>query len=197
MARANVADRDFLEMKMRAGPAMTLAALTLLAGCGGGTKAPTELVASDPANKSFEGSFANLPSAPKNIDAVIGLTEMVVGHGKTRITITAAGLDNKGQYFGWLHGDSCSAADPGGPHFKFNPAGSEQPPNAVRFAITFELDRHGTKLNGITADQTVDGDGSAAKSVVIYMQKAPDQTLQELNPPKLACADLAPENGGS
>ncbi|HEY2830928.1 MAG TPA: hypothetical protein VGJ14_00775 [Sporichthyaceae bacterium] len=184
-------------MKMRATPAAALAAVTLLAGCGGGSKAPTDLVASDPANKSFEGSFANLPAAPKNIDAVVGLTEMVVGHGKTRITITAAGLDNNGQYFGWLHADSCSATDPGGPHFKFDPAGSDQPPNTVRFDITFEVDRHGAKLTGITADKTVDGDGSAAKSVVIYMQKSPDQTLQELNPPKLACADLAPENGSS
>jgi Cu-Zn family superoxide dismutase len=178
-------------------PAAALAALTLLAGCGGGSNTPTDLVASDPANKTFEGSFANLPSAPKNLDAVVGLTEMVVGHGKTRITITAAGLDNKGQYFGWLHADSCSAADPGGPHFKFNPAGPDQPPNTLRFPITFEVDRHGSKLNGITADETVDGDASAAKSVVIYLQKAPDQVLQELNPPKLACADLAPEKPGS
>lgn len=183
-------------MTMRTRPAVALAALALLAGCGGGSKTPTELLASDPANSSFEGSFANLPSAPKNVDAVTGLTEMVVGHGQTRITITAAGLDNKGQYFGWLHADSCSAADPGGPHFKFNPTGPDQPPNTVRFAITFEVDRHGTTLNGITADQTVDGDGSAAKSVVIYMQKDPAQTLTEINPPKLACANLAPENPG-
>jgi Cu-Zn family superoxide dismutase len=184
-------------MTKRPRAAVASAALILLAGCGGGSKAPTELVASDPANRSFSGSFANLPTAPQNLDAVIGLTEMVVGHGKTRITITAAGLDNKGQYFGWLHADSCSAADPGGPHFKFNPSGPDAPPNTVRFDITFEVDRHGSKLNGITADETVDGDGSAAKSVVIYMQKDPHQTLTELNPPKLACANLAPQTGGS
>jgi hypothetical protein len=185
-------------MKMRATPAVALAALTLLAGCGGGgNKASTDLVSSDPANKSFEGSFANLPTAPKTLDAVTGLTEMVIGHGKTRITITAAGLDNKGQYFGWLGAATCSASDPGGGHFKFDPSGTDQPPNAIRFDITFEVDRHGSKLNGITADQTVAGDASAAKSVVIYMKKAPDQTLVETNPPKLACANLAPENADS
>jgi len=182
-------------MKMRATPVVALVALTLLAGCGGGSKTPTDLVASDPANKSFQGSFTNLPTAPKTLDAVTGLTEMVVGHGKTRITITAAGLDNKGQYFGWLHADSCSASDPGGAHFKFSPGGNDQPPNSVRFEITFEVDRHGAKLSGITADKTVDGDASAAKSVVIYMQKSPTETLTETNPPKLACANLAPESG--
>jgi Cu-Zn family superoxide dismutase len=185
-------------MNKRATPAVTLVAAALLTGCGGGggsDKAASDdlLVASDPANKAFEGSFTNLKTAPKDLEAVTGLTELVVGHGKTRVTITAAGLDNKGQYFGWLHADACSAADPGGPHFKFDPNGSDQPPNAMRFDITFEVDRHGAKQNGITADQTVPGDGSAAKSVVIYMRKSPHETLAEVNPPKLACADLAPE----
>ena len=185
-------------MKKRATSAVALAAVTLLAGCGGGGSSDQAasddvLVASDPANKSFQGSFTNLKTAPKDLEAVTGLTELVVGHGKTRITITAAGLDNKGQYIGWLHADSCSAADPGGPHFKFDPNGADQPPNAIRFDITFEVDRHGAKLNGITADQTVPGDASAAKSVVIYMRKSPHETLAEVNPPKLACANLAPE----
>ena len=199
MARAELesAELETPEMTMRATPMVTLAAVTLLAGCGGGGggKAADDglLVASAPGNKAFEGSFTNLKTAPKDLEAVTGLAEMVVGQGKTRVTITAGGLDNKGQYFGWLHADSCAGSDPGGPHFKFNPSGSDQPPNAMRFDITFEVDRHGAKQSGITADQTVSGDGSAAKSVVIYMRKSPKETLAETNPPKLACADLAPE----
>jgi Cu-Zn family superoxide dismutase len=184
-------------MKTSATSAVALAAVTLLAGCGGGggsdkVASDDVLVASDPANKAFEGSFTNLKTAPKDLDAVIGLTDLVVGHGKSRITITAAGLDNKGQYFGWLQADSCSTTDPGGAHFKFDPNGNDQPPNSVRFEITFEVDRHGAKQNGITADLTVPGDASAAKSVVLYMRKSPKETLAETNPPKLACANLAP-----
>jgi predicted small secreted protein len=52
-------------MNMRATPAVVLATATLLAGCGGGggsdkDTADDVLVASDPATKSFEGSFTNL-----------------------------------------------------------------------------------------------------------------------------------------
>jgi Cu-Zn family superoxide dismutase len=185
-------------MTMRATAAMALAGATLLAGCGGGgggDKAAGDdvLVASAPGNKAWEGQFVNLKTAPKDLEAVTGLAEMVVGQGKTRVTITAGGLDNKGQYFGWLHAASCAGDDPGGPHFKFDPNGADQPPNAMRFDITFEVDRHCAKKSGVTADQTVSGDGSAAKSVVIYMRKSPKETLAEVNPPKLACADLAPE----
>jgi hypothetical protein len=90
--------------------------------------------------------------------------------------------------------DTCSAADPGGGHYKFNPSGPDAPPNVIRLDLTFEVDRHGTKQQGVDTEKTFDGTaGPTAKSMIIYLLRLPRYHTDEANPPKIACADLKPE----
>lgn len=178
--------------------ATVAAAAMLLAGCGGGDKkpaAPAALTAQTSGAKVFGGSFANVKNAPPNSPAAVGTAEMIVAQGKTRVTILATGLDNKALYIGHMHNDVCSAADPGGAHFKFDPNGGDQPPNEIHLNIQFEVNRQGTKLGAITSDVTVDREaGPDAKSVVIHLKRAVGAGLDAATPPKVACADLKAGN---
>jgi hypothetical protein len=84
----------------------------------------------------------------------------------------------------------CSAADPGGMHYKHDPAGAAMPPNELWLSSTDD------PLEGITSNRrgVVRGFGSAdwiarpdAQSVVIH-QIPPGGT--PAGGPKIACADL-------
>ncbi|MGQ0464351.1 MAG: hypothetical protein ACT4QG_03410 [Sporichthyaceae bacterium] len=166
----------------------------LLAGCGGGDKpaaTTAAITAQTDGAKVFGGSFANVKGAPPNSPAVVGTAEMIVAQGKTRVTILVTGLDNKAAYIAHVHDDVCSAPDPGGAHFKFDPNGGDQPPNEIHLNIQFEVNRQGDKLAAITSDVTVEGAaGESAKSVVIHLKRARGAGLDAAKPPKLACADL-------
>jgi|GEM_PF-4406567 len=174
--------------------AAAAAAPVMLAACGGGSDAPTQLSANQPGNRDFAGSFVNVKLAPKDSPAVTGLAEMVIGHGKTRVTVTASGLNNMSTYTANVGSDACSAADPGGTPFKLNPAGPAAAPNEIVLTVKFELDRQGNKQNGVLSDTTVDGEaGPAAKSVLIYLTRRAGAPGAEPAPIKLACADLRPQ----
>ncbi len=175
--------------------ALSATAALLLAGCGGGGDDKADqgpsLVRGAQGTRAFEGGFSNVKNPPQGTGAVVGTAEMIVGLGKTRVTILATGLDNKSLYVAHVHNGVCSATDPGGLHFKFDPNGGDQPPNEIHLGIQFEVDRKGTKKTAITSDVTVDREaGAEAKSVIIHLKKAPDAPAEETKPPKVACADL-------
>lgn len=187
-------------MNTRRTPALMVTAVLLLAGCGGGgddtVGPPVGLTAQSPGAKVFGGGFTNVKDAPKDAGAVLGTAEMIVAEGKTRVTILATGLDNRVLYIGHVHADACSAADPGGGHYKFDPNGGDQPPNEIHLPIQFEVNRQGEKQGGVTSDVTVDREaGADAKSVVIHIKRARGAGTDEPKPPKLACADLKPGGG--
>ena len=182
-------------MKPRRCLALTATATLLLAGCGGGdgdtVGTAVGITAQTPGARDFGGSFTNVKNAPKDTGAVVGTVEMIIAEGKTRVTILATGLDNKAQYVGHVHNDVCSAADPGGAHYKFDPNGGDAPPNEIHLPIQFEVNRQGEKQGGITSDVTVDREaGPEAKSVVIHLKRGSGAGVDEPKPPKLACADL-------
>lgn len=174
--------------------ATVAAAALLLAGCGGGDKkaaAPTPLTSQTKGARVFGGAFANVKNAPPDSGAVVGTAEMIVADGRTRVTLLVTGLDNKALYVGHVHNDVCSAVDPGGAHFKFDPNGGDQPPNEIHLNIQFEVNRQGDKLGAITSDVTADrAAGPDAKSVVIHLKRARGAGLDAAKPPKVACADL-------
>jgi hypothetical protein len=176
-------------MKIR--PATTLLALALapalmLSGCGGDDGDETANEAPQIADGTFSGKFAKVPTAPKGTKKITGTATMVLSASGTEVSIAAAGLDPKAVYVAHVHADACSAADPGGPHFKYTPTGGDMPPNEIHLALTVNKKGKGTAqaTNAVKA-------GPGAKSVVIHLKRAAGAKQDQATPPKLACADLA------
>jgi hypothetical protein len=167
----------------------------VLAGCGGGgSSAPTDLVTGQKGAVGYSGQLNNVKSAPTGSPAVTGIAEMVVGDGRTKLSITSTGFDNTAGYAAYVDTDACSAADPGGGHFKFDAAGPDAVPNVIRVDLVFEVNSKGVKQVAVDSEKTFTGAaGPAAKSAVIYLVRQPRFHEDQPNPPKIACADLKPE----
>jgi plastocyanin len=69
-----------------------------------------------------------------------------------------------------LHTEGCEASDPGGPHFKFDPQGGDEPPNEIHLSFTANGD--GSGKAEATADQEVP-EGEAG-SVVLHFADGHD-----------------------
>lgn len=163
------------------------AALALvLAGCGDDADDDTAAETPQIADGTFSGKFAKLATAPKGTKKIGGTAEMVLNASGTQVSITATGLDPKAVYVAHVHADSCSAADPGGAHYKYTVDGGDLPPNELHMAVT-------VKKNGKGSGQTTNPvkTGPEAKSVVIHLKRPAGAKADEAKPPKLACADLA------
>ncbi len=123
------------------------------------------------------GEFVVLDTAPPGSDDVTGEAWLAQGDAGTTVTIRLTGLEPGTTYTGHLHAAACEE-DNGGDHFRFDPDGSELPPNEVHLGFT--ADDAGAGEATITNDAQV-GDG--APSVVVHPQDAMDN--------RLACADLS------
>ena len=159
----------------------------LLTGCGDDKKDSGDTAAETTVpDGTFSGAFALVSTAPKTTKKITGTAKMVLSASGTEVTINAKGLDPKAVYVAHVHADSCSAADPGGPHFKYAPDGGDIPPNEIHLAVAVTKNGKGTgeATNAVKA-------GPAAKSVVIHLKRPAGAKADEAKPPKLACADLA------
>lgn len=166
--------------------AIPLALGLVLAGCGGDDDNDSAAEIPQISDGTFSGDFAKVKGAPKGTKNIGGTADMVLAAAGTEVTITASKLNPKAVYVAHVHADSCSAADPGGAHFKYTPEGGDLPPNELHLPVT-------VKENGKGAGQTTNPvkAGPEAKSVVIHLQRAAGAKQDEVKPPKLACADLA------
>jgi hypothetical protein len=181
------------------------AAVLVLGGCGKDDSKDAvsdTLDRSTPGAHNFLGRFANVPNAPEGEAPITGIAEMTVADGRTRVDVLVAGLNAKSTYIAHVHDDVCSAADPGGAHFKFKADGESKPPNEIHLPITLAPDLTGTPktegTKGGNGDVTVDGEaGPEARSVVLHVLRRPGATADEAKPPKLACADLKPDDGNA
>lgn len=123
-----------------------------------------------------EVSFVLLDTAPPGSDEVAGTAWVAFGDDPgTTLTVTLTGLEPGAAYVGHLHADPCADGS-GGPHFRFDPDGSDMPPNEVH--IGFTADASGAGSATITNSQAAD----EAASVVIHPVEAIDN--------RLVCADL-------
>lgn len=181
--------------------AATAVSLSLLTACGGageeespsaeetnsmgGTTGMTmndpDATAADelPGSALRTGQFTVLDTAPPGSDGVTGTAFVATaapGAPATTWTVRMAGLEPDTEYVGHLHEQAC-ADDAAGDHFKFDPSGSDMPPNEVHIGFTTDADGNGEAT--ITNENEV-GDG--VKAAVIHPAAAMDN--------KLACADL-------
>lgn len=122
-----------------------------------------------------EGHFHLLDGAPKGSPDLGGHAYLARTDDGTTLSIDLTGLEPGANYMSHLHAGTCEP-NSGGDHFKFDPSGSDEPPNEVHLAFTAAGD--GTVATTITNDNPR---SEGAKSMVLHL---PDGT-------KFACADLA------
>lgn len=123
------------------------------------------------------GSFTVLDTAPPGSDSVTGRAWLAQNVDGTTVTIRLEGLVPGESYVSHLHQQRCEV-DNAGDHFKFDPDGSDVPPNEVHLGFVADEDGAGTAT--VTNDQEV-GDGAPA--IVVHPADAMDN--------KLACADFS------
>lgn len=165
--------------------AIPLALAVALTGCGDDDSDDSAVESPQIPDGSSSGKFAKVATAPKGTKKITGTAEMVLSAAGTQVSLTAAGLDPKAEYVAHVHADACSAADPGGPHFKYTPTGGDLPPNELHLPVSVNKNGKGTgqTTNAVKA-------GPEAKSVVIHLKRKAGANKDEATPPKLACADL-------
>lgn len=120
------------------------------------------------------GAFVLLDSRPAGYERTSGTAFLARHDGGSTVTIRLADLVGGVDYIAHLHAGTC--AESGGDHFKFDPAGSDFPPNEIHLAFTAAADD--------TGFMTVENDRAAvgARSVVVHPRDALDD--------KIACAQL-------
>jgi hypothetical protein len=122
------------------------------------------------------GTFLLLDTRPEGYDDVVGEANLARHDGGTTVTIELIGLEADADYISHLHEGDC--ADNGGDHYKFDPKGSDMPPNEIHLAFVADAEGGGfmTAENHMVAEED-------ARSVVVH----PVDLLDN----KIACAPLA------
>jgi Cu-Zn family superoxide dismutase len=138
---------DLMSFRKRLAPLLVALVVTVgLAACGGSD-------GSDSGNDMVSGTFEVLPSAPAGYDNLSGEAELTRSDGETTTAISLNGLEPDTEYMAHLHTGGCTGSDPGGPHFKFDPEGSDEPPNEIH--LTFTSDGDGSGDAEVGSDQEV------------------------------------------
>jgi hypothetical protein len=136
------------------------------------------------------GTFQTLPDGAAMGLVIEGFATITRSDAGTHVKAVVRGLQPATTYAAHLHNAPCSAANPGGAHYKNDPAGPSVPPNELWLSSTDD------PTAGIQANPggVAHGRGSAdwvarpeAQSVVIH-DIPPGGTTA--GGPKIACADL-------
>ena len=136
------------------------------------------------------GTFQTLPDGAAMGLAIEGFATITRSDAGTEVKVVVRGLEPGITYAAHLHNAPCSAANPGGAHYKDDPAGPSVPPNELWLSSTDD------PMAGITANAggVAHGRGSAdwvarpeAQAVVIHFIPPGGSTA---GGPKIACADL-------
>lgn len=139
---------------------------------------------------SERGRFMTLPDGAARGLSLEGTAKLMRTKDGTRAKVHVRGLEPGTTYAAHLHNAPCSAPNPGGGHYKDDPAGPSAPPNELWLSSTTD------PTAGITANPAgvAHGAGDAAwvarpeaDSVVIHAIPPGGTTA---GGPKIACADL-------
>jgi hypothetical protein len=136
------------------------------------------------------GTFQTLPDGAAMGLEIEGLATITRSDAGTEVKAVVRGLEAGTTYAAHLHNAPCSDANPGGGHYKDDPAGPAAPPNELWLSSTDD------PTGGIAANSggVAHGRGSAdwvarpeARAVVIHHIPPGGTTA---GGPKIACADL-------
>jgi Cu-Zn family superoxide dismutase len=160
--------------------AVVLAMAAALAACGGGSDEET-----------ISGNFEPTEEAPAAYAGLAGEAELTRADGGTTVSIDLTGLEPNTEYISHLHIGGCKAPLVGGPHFKFDPEGSDEPPNEIH--LMFSSDADGAGEAEASSEQEVP-EGEAG-SVVLHLASEAKMAAfvheeEHEHPDKIACAEL-------
>lgn len=179
---------------------LALAAAGSLAACGSSGESESEAV---------RGQFKPVPGAPSDYKAVGGEATLERADGRTAVSLSVTGLEPNAEYVAHLHAGSCDETDPGGPHFKFDPTGSDEPPNEIHLEFGSKADGAGRAeassnrevplgqagsivIHEAETEQMTAGDDEGGETVLVHEGHRHGEQSQ---PEKIACAEL--EGDGS
>jgi Cu/Zn superoxide dismutase len=143
----------------------------------------------DPAKQ--RGTFETLPDGAAMGLEIEGFATITRSDAGTEVKAVVRGLEPGTTYAAHLHNAPCSAANPGGAHYKNDPAGPSTPPNELWLSSTDDPMAGITANSGGVAHGRGDADWIArpeAESVVIHFIPPGGTTA---GGPKIACADLS------
>jgi hypothetical protein len=155
-------------------------------------------------NEPVSGSFELIPDAPSGYEALAGEAILERAGGGTTVSLRVTGLEPKTDYVAHLHSGGCDLTDPGGPHFKFNPSGSEQPPNEIHLEFSSKANGAGTAtasskrevpvgeagsivIHEAEGEHMTSGEESEGEAVLVHEGHHHGEPSQ---PAKIACAEL-------
>lgn len=167
--------------------AAVTALLFPLAACGGDTAdgdRTDDRAETAAETVTLRGEFAPVPDAPAGAEDIGGNAEQLRTADGATVTITLFGLAPRTDYIAHLHAEPCGQPDPGGPHYRFDPAGDDVPPNEVH--LDFVSD--GTGSGAASTEVSTPLPDGEALSIVVH--EAGDSTAGHEATPKLACADV-------
>jgi hypothetical protein len=107
--------------------------------------------------------------APARFSRVAGTAGTVAARGGgTDVSIALRGLRPNAKYLAHVHVGGCDQPDPGGPHFKFDPNGSDTPPNEIHLRL--ETNATGGGSAQASSDRAIPP--GAARSIVVHADDA-------------------------
>jgi len=121
------------------------------------------------------GDFTLLDTRPQGYEDVSGSAALARHDDGTTVTIRLTGLKPDTSFISHIHEGPC--ADYGGGHYRFDPDGSDMPPNEIHLA--FQSGSDGSGFMTAENQQTVD---DRAVSVVVHPRDLLDN--------KVACAEF-------
>jgi Cu/Zn superoxide dismutase len=169
---------------------MRYARVLLAATLAAGALAHTAVAGDGERATKQRGTFITLPDGEAMGLTIEGFATIKRSPSGTTVDAHVRGLEPGTTYAAHLHNAPCSDPNPGGGHYKHDPAGPSVPPNELWLSST------GDPMAGIAANARVNarGRGSAdwvarpeAQSVVIHFIPPGGTTA---GGPKIACADL-------
>ena len=84
------------------------------------------------------GAIELLPTAPEGHEDAAGTVDIARSDAGTTVTVAATGLVPGTEYLSHVHEGACD--DNGGAHYKFDPAGGDEPPNEIHLRFTADDD---------------------------------------------------------
>jgi len=123
------------QMKKLALPMVAAALAVGLVACGGGSGSDETTVS---------GKFEALPGAPDAYSELAGSAALTRAEDGTTASLRVRGLVPETAYMAHLHSGGCDQPEPGGPHFKFDPQGGDEPPNELHLGFVADAKGEGS-----------------------------------------------------
>jgi len=149
-------------------PALVALAATFgLTACGSGDGDSSASASKD----VVTGQFERVAGAPAGYETVAGEATLERSAEGTTVSLDVRGLEPATEYLAHLHSGGCEEADPGGPHFKFDPKDSDEPPNEIH--LEFRTTGRGTGTARASSNRMIPS--GEAGSVVLHQAETEDE----------------------